>query len=104
MTSITPSAADVAKIKQSIADQGVVFTREDEDQRGAKADAAAVKRARVNQALAASRGKSADITAGSAADIGTVRVASLGTGVGGGHPDGSARSGKRPRSHRVDVT
>ncbi len=102
MTSVLPTAADTAKIQKSIADQGVTFSREEEDQRGGKADAAAHKRSSTNRALALSRGKSADVERAGVTDIGTTRVATLGTGVGGGHPDGSARSGKRPRAHRIE--
>ncbi len=102
MTAAISSTVDTAKIQKAIADQGVNFTREEEDQRGAKADAAAHKRANTNRALALSRGKSADVTdRGSIGDDGTQRVATLGTGIGGSHGDGYKPSGKRARAYRA---
>ena len=104
MTTITPTAADIAKIKDAISAQGVALASEDENQRGSKADAAAAKRAQANAALARSRGKSADITPGSAADIGTVRIAALPTGVGGNSGDAVTRHRREARAYKVETT
>lgn len=99
MTAIT-SATDTVKLQQDIAKQGVTFTGEDLDKKGKDAQQAAAGRSAVNAALAKSGGRSA-VERGGAEDIGVQTVASLGTGIGGSHPDGSARSGKRPQAYRV---
>ncbi len=100
MTAAISSTTDTVKIQQDIAKQSVTFSGEDLEKQGKNAQQNAASRASVNAALAKSGGRSA-VERGGAEDIGVQAVASLGTGIGGSHPDGSARSGKRPQSYRV---
>ncbi|HSI05217.1 MAG: hypothetical protein ACAI38_04810 [Myxococcota bacterium] len=99
MTGISATAT-VADIQKDIAKQGAIFTGEDLEKQGKEAQKGAASRTQVNAALAKTNGRAA-VERGGIGDEGIHTVASVGTGVGGGHPDGSSRSGTRARAHRI---
>lgn len=95
---MTPT--DTASIQRSIVNTGLSFQQQDDE----RADEEGIKTKQAKslqgRALDASNGRTT-VARGGLGDNGAHKVASLGTGIGGGHGDDVARRPRRKLCHRI---